>query len=439
MLARSLAGRCNRKRALEECAPQNREPKVDRSDDPRLPWSRTGWQGHMEAKVRANEWYDYYHMPVVSFDKLHDLLFTESPEQQLRSVQQGNNSTKMGAIDTHVKLACAIRELYGEKRKSMQDVFKISPTSARRAFLDVICRINACEELHGDIYATDHSISTLELRAFEFAKRSAYPNIFRHVVGAIDGLFIKCQQPKAQEVGNVRSYYSGHKKGYGINMQGVCDASCRFVGFSCNTSGSTSDFIAFKNSNMYSTWPEVPSPFFYVGDCAYPLFPSCIIPFVGTQLPESEDNFNFYHSQLRITIERTFGIFVNIFRIFHTPLAFSISTTCDVVETCVKLHNYRISEGCQHVARASTSNAIFRSATEISGEVFDVLDDVRYVTVRPHVSDSVYANHVATEEAYTGLNPALTAQGVDRRNAICDALRLSGAQRPVANIRLNTE
>jgi hypothetical protein len=412
-----------------------RGPKIDRSDDARTPWARTDWQGHVDAKLRTGEWYEYYHMPLVTFNKLHDLLFTETPEEHARSKQQGDNSTKMGAIDTHVKLACTLRELYGEKRKSIVDVFKISKTSARLSFLNVLSRINACPELHGQLFDTDHSNDVLELRAFAFQQRSAYPTIFRHVVGAIDGLLIKTQQPTAKEVGNVRSYYSGHKKLFGVNMQGVCDASCRFIAFSCNTAGSTSDYVAFKHSNCYGTWPQVPSPFYYVGDCAYPLAPYCIIPYVGTSLPPHEDVFNFYHSQLRITIERAFGIFVNVFRIFHTPLAFSISCTCDVVEACVKLHNYRINENCQHVARSSSNNAIYRQHSERSNDVFDVLDDERYVTVRPHASDAVYARHVAAEEAHSGLHPCDAALGVQRRSVVAIALQHAGALRPAANVR----
>ena len=420
-------------RAAEDCVPATRNPKVDRSE--MRTWSRTEWQGHVDAKLRANEWYEYYHMPLATFNKLHDMLFTESPETKARSMQQGGNSTKMGAIDTHVKLACALRELYGEKRKSMVDVFKISKTSARISFMDVIRRINACAELHGALYKTDHSQEVLQLRAYTFSQRSAFPNVLRHVVGAIDGLFIKTQQPRAKEVGNVRSYYSGHKKAFGVNMQGVCDASCRFIAFACNTSGATSDYVAFKHSNCYSTWPEVPSPYYYVGDCAYPLAPYCMIPFVGSLLAPHDDVFNFYHSQLRITIERTFGIFVNVFRIFHTALQFSISSTCDVVEACVKLHNYRINENCQHVTRCTSNGAIFRQQFERSNEVFDVLDDERYVTDRPHATDAAYARHVASEEAHSGLHPSDAALGAARRNVIADALHLAGAMRPAANVR----
>ena len=435
-LACSLATARPRRGVTEGREVRRRGPKVDRSDDANRPWSRTDWHGHVDAKLRANEWHEYYHMPLHSFNKLHDMLFPEQPAQQARSKQQGQNSTKMGAIDTHVKLACTLRELFGERRKSIQDIFKISKSSARTSFINGMSRISACPELLGRIYDTDHSVSVLEARAFAFQQRSAYPNIFRHVVGAIDGLFIKTQQPTVKEVGNVRSYYSGHKKGFGVNMQGVCDASCRFIGFSCNTSGSTSDFVAFKQSNCYTSWQEVPSPFFYVGDCAYPLSPHCLTPFVGTQLPTQDDVFNFYHSQLRITVERSFGIFVNVFRILHTPLQFSIRVTCDVVEACVLIHNYRINEGCQLVARASSNNAIFRSALEHSGDVFDVLDDERYVTERPHVSDAVYARHVAAEEASGGLHPTNTALGVAKRCVVSQALDLAGAQRPAANVRI---
>jgi len=149
--------------------------------------------------------------------------------------RKGANSTRMGFIQTEVKLAATLRELFGEKRKSMVDIFHIAPTSARTAFLNVIRRINSCQELEGSVYATDQSPEVLAERAFAFQKRDNVSQHFRHCVGAIDGLFIKTQQPRLREVGNVRAYYSGHKKGFGLNMQATCDAQCRIIAFSCNT------------------------------------------------------------------------------------------------------------------------------------------------------------------------------------------------------------
>lgn len=411
---------------------QKRGPKVDRATDPRTPWSRTDWDGHVQAKLREGSWHTYYHMPVASFDKLHALLFCESDREKDLAISRAQNSTPMGAIVTQVKLASTLRQYFGEKHKSMVDVFKISSTSCHAAFLNVTERINTTFD--GDLYATDHSDAVLAARAHAFAQRSAYPTIMRHCVGAIDGLLIKTIQPKAQEVGNVRSFYSGHKKGFGVNMQGVCDSQCRFIGFSCNTAGSTSDYVAFRHGFFYGHWPSLPAPFYYIGDCAYPLSPKCLTPYVGTQLPPDQDAFNFFHSQMRITIERTFGIFVNVFSIFQTPLKFTIANTCNLVEACVKLHNYRIDEGCQHVTRKATSGAIFREAWGRSDDVFDILDDARYLTHRPHATDASYAQHVAGAEMYSGLNPSDAPGGIARRAALTEALHQAGAARPAANV-----
>jgi hypothetical protein len=413
-----------------------RAPKVDRATDDRSPWSRTDWDGHVAAKLREKSWHTYYHMPVNVFDKLHALIFVESESDTLLAHRKARNSTRMGPIQTQVKLAATLRELFGEKRKSMCDVFKFAPTSARESFMNVIDRINSCPALDGGIYSTDQSMATLATRAFEFSRRSTHPTVFRHCVGAIDGLFIKTRQPTRKEVGNVRAYYSGFKKSFGLNMQGVCNAQCRFVGFACNTPGSTNDYVAFRQSFMYGHWPKVPEPYFYLGDCAYPLSPQCIIPHVGAAVSVEDDAFNFFHSQLRITVERSFGIFVNVFGIFHCPLLFSIATCCSVVEACVRLHNFRIDNGCQHVARVPSAAAIFREAHDRSNDTFDVLDDERYVTARPHATDAAYAAYVVHQELQSSTRPSDAARGAEKRRVLALALALQGAVRPAANVRV---
>jgi hypothetical protein len=427
-------------RARQAHVPSTREPKVDRATDDRCAWSRTGWIGHQEAKLRENSWHTYYHMNVPVFHKLHDMLFTESAADKAQSRVKGANSTPMGCIETEVKLASTIRILFGEKSKSMVDVFKISPTSCRAAFFDVIDRINNCSLLDGLICSTDHSLPVLEQRALGFEGRSAFPSVFRHCVGAIDGLFIKTEQPTASEVGDVRSYWSGHKKGFGINMQGVCNAQCRIIGFACNTPGSTNDYVAYRHGFFYGHWPTLPQPYYYLGDCAYPLSTHCITPFSGTTLEKEEDAFNFYHSQLRITIERTFGIFVNVFSLFHSPLKYSIANCCKIVHACVRLHNYRIDSGCQHIARKVSVGAVYREAHGCqdafarSTDVFDVLDDPRYVTDRPFNRDGAYAAYVSSwERSDQPVVPAV--EGAGKRDVLVRALHASGAARPAANAR----
>jgi hypothetical protein len=186
---------------------------------------------------------------------------------------------------------------------------------------------------------------------------------------------------------------------------------------------------------MYGHWPKLPSPYYYLGDCAYPLAPHCITPFVGSAISAEQDAFNFYHSQLRITVERCFGIFVNVFGIFHAPLSFSIKVCVQIVEACVRLHNFRIDSGCQHVARKVTSGARFRlEVNDRSTDVFDVLDDERYLTERPHVHDAAYEGYVRHAEQ-AGMLPADAAQGARKRDVIALALTAVGALRPAANTR----
>ena len=406
-----------------------RAPKVDRSASTEMKWQRTDWDEHVACKLECNEWWSTYHMKVADFDALHDLLFQESAQQVKLSKMKALASTPMGGINTRCKLAAALREMFGEKQKSMVDIFKFSPTSARAGFDDVVRRINTCPDLELQIFDTDHSTEVLDLRALGFQGRSSYPSIFRHAIGAIDGLFITTEQPEAAEVGNVRTYWSGHKKAFGLNMQGVCDASCKFIGFACNTPGSTNDYVAFRHSNFYGTWPNVPEPYYYLGDCAYPLAPYCLTPFVGTSLPAAQDVFNFYHSQLRITIERAFGIFVNVFRIFHSPLQCSIAKCCEIVEACVRLHNFRITRGCQLVSRQASTGAIYRTALDHGNDAFDVLDDYRYMSDRPHAFDAPYARYVELQEQAHA--PQNAAKGAGRRDVLAKCLANKGAVRPV--------
>jgi len=66
-------------------------------------------------------------------------------------------------------------------------------------------------------------------------------------------------------------------------------------------------------------------------------------PYEGLNLSAydpSKDSFNFYHSRLRITIERCFGIFIQRFGIFWKPLRFSLKIIMKIIEAACRLHNF---------------------------------------------------------------------------------------------------
>jgi hypothetical protein len=66
------------------------------------------------------------------------------------------------------------------------------------------------------------------------------------------------------------------------------------------------------------------------------------IPIPGTNITQAEDAYNFYFSQLRITIERAFGILVHRFGVLRAPLSISIKKVPPMIMCLMRLHNYCI-------------------------------------------------------------------------------------------------
>ena len=68
--------------------------------------------------------------------------------------------------------------------------------------------------------------------------------------------------------------------------------------------------------------------------------------------------YNFYHSQLRITIERAFGVLVHRWAILRAPLTIPLPKVAPLVECLVRLHNYCIDEKELHIGSVQSENLI---------------------------------------------------------------------------------
>ncbi len=69
------------------------------------------------------------------------------------------------------------------------------------------------------------------------------------------------------------------------------------------------DADAFENSSLKQLNEALPFPYHWVGDASYTGTEYLIIPYAGSDLHIScppQEWFNFWHSQIRITIERIF-------------------------------------------------------------------------------------------------------------------------------------
>lgn len=77
-----------------------------------------------------------------------------------------------------------------------------------------------------------------------------------------------------------------------------------------NCPGSQNDRTAYKFSGFEDLVNDLPSGYYILGDAAYPPSDRVLVPYPGTSLSSSQDAFNFYQSQGRMTIEQTYGIMV---------------------------------------------------------------------------------------------------------------------------------
>ena len=108
------------------------------------------------------------------------------------------------------------------------DVCEVGGVS-KTAFYDYahrcIAAINACDDLKYVFPPTPHQIAQA---AAGFQAKSTN-NVHTGCVAAVDGLLLKIITPPSTQVANVKSFFSGHYKSYGVNVQAVCDSNCSYA------------------------------------------------------------------------------------------------------------------------------------------------------------------------------------------------------------------
>ena len=144
-------------------------------------------------------------------------------------------------------------------------------------------------------------------------------------------------------------FYCGRKGKFGLNLQAVCDARRQFTYISLQHPASASDYLAFITSSLYGQLTEgegIPQGYCLYGDNAYVNESYMAVPFQATA-NGPKDSYNFYHSQVRINIECSFGILTNHLRLLKSPLSskISISRINALISCLCKLHNFCIDNG----------------------------------------------------------------------------------------------
>ena len=176
---------------------------------------------------------------------------------------------------------------------------------------------------------------------------------FDKVIGAIDGLVVCCLMPclkfcRALKCGQV-NFRCHRKDKYGLNMQAICDHRLRFYWVEIKRPAATSNYMAWVTSSLYraletnSITKLILDGYTFVGDNAYVKTMFMATPLKGMR-SSYEDGYNFYHSQLRITIERAFGVLVHRWAILRAPLTVPLPRIAPLIESLIRLHNFCINK-----------------------------------------------------------------------------------------------
>ena len=117
-----------------------------------------------------------------------------------------------------------------------------------------------------------------------------------------------------------------------------------------------------------------------VGDNAFVRSHWMAVPFPG-QVTSDKDNYNFFLSQLRITIERAFGILIHRWGILRRPLGCPVRKVGALTMALMRLHNFCIDNNGKNVPRTTTRDAARiqeRARRRVRGGVGEVVELDRY-------------------------------------------------------------
>ncbi|KAL7724673.1 hypothetical protein ACLKA6_012331 [Drosophila palustris] len=273
-----------------------------------------------------------FHMSETSFEYLFSLVEPYLvPKRNLRP----------DAIPLKSKLAIVIELLAsGGLQRHVASSYRISKQHLGRT-INLVCD-GICSALSGEFPRWDKQ--NMLKWANEYEKQWSFPNC----IGAIDGKHVPIKKPP-----NSGSAFYNYKGFHSIVLMAVCDASYRFTFIDVGAYGSEGDMNAFSHSKRGKAlmsrvleFPEnsmingVPTPYFMVGDDAFPLDTRIMKPFGARTLTKDERIFNYRLSRARRCIENAFGILCAKWIAVQRTLLCRPDRAQKIVAACCYLHNF---------------------------------------------------------------------------------------------------
>ena len=256
-------------------------------------------------------------------------------------------STSGGYISGEVKLAITLRMMAGGDALDLGALFDISSSYCRDIFNYVLEYWIVKPNLGGmDIKAYLSNHNEMKRVSNGFARRSN--GVLTGAIGAIDGWLVKIVRPsyRVDKIKNVVGFFS--RKGfYALNVQCMVDHDKKVLWASFNNRGCSHDSSVFRNTMLYETLKDKSSDlylrkFFILGDSAYAIESFIIPPYDSPGKCTPEDDFNFYHSSARITVECAFGEIDLRWGLFWKRLTSSVNNSILSCEGAMHIHNFLV-------------------------------------------------------------------------------------------------
>ena len=172
---------------------------------------------------------------------------------------------------------------------------------------------------------------------------------FPHVCGALDGKHVAIRKPR-----HSGSIYYNYKGFFSIVILVLCDANYKAIWAHVGSPGSQSDCGIYNESPMFQGIqdetiklpPPEPlpndtedTPFFFIGDDAFPLRQHMLKPFSARYLESEQLVFNYRLSRARRVVENLFGILATRFRCLSNTLEVTPEKAVSITKACLTLHN----------------------------------------------------------------------------------------------------
>jgi DDE superfamily endonuclease len=296
---------------------------------------RLAWKHYAEYHVSQGTFDRRLRMSRQSFDKLLSYI------REALLVNETKANARGGSIVPELCLYCTIRWLAGGSYLDITDICGISKSSFYRVVWKTITAICKVEHLLPKFPTTNDEIDAC---IKGFASRST-DGIINNCVGVVDGYLLRIRVPSKHEVGNVKSFFSGHYQCYGMNVQAVADHHSRFLFLAISGPGVMGDRQALGETKLSDLIANLPFGICVIGDAAYCPTEQLVPIYQGiTKQQKKYDNFNYYASQVRIRVEMAFGMMNMKWGILNHPLNCKISNLRWLLQCIGCLHNFCINE-----------------------------------------------------------------------------------------------